>query len=705
MVLDILLDVGELNQSSTLVLNPASNADQPLPRIIIGQVNCNIVLERWSVSVLPAPPSNPSNPPELPLLYKQGIILFRTLYAALRTLPAYELSRKLRKRRGQGDLKIGIRMSTTAGPTGSDDSGSETGPPDVDDAPAYHQTRHRTKEYGLEDALTDEPPASRSDRKAVDSKKETDSISFAPINTPLGPLFVECRYRRHADFSVHDTEALLSSRFLNEDFFKPSVPLRMSPQGYAPPHSGSSSSIGRTHSLLGHGSPSPGARISPSNLPDPRSTEGAFVAASPRHRTSSTSTRSPSTASPIAMSPSPSTASQRLQKGSLGAFTYGSSQPSSSLRYTSFSRRQSSEGTSPARPSSLSSSRPSFPRYTSSRYGRSLGQSSVGDRSTAGSPQPWEASSAERQQQNTTPATSSQGTSILAESFQPDSDDIGDFLNLIDSRPTLNLGNATATSVILARTAADERLRRLAQSRDVLTQGLPTDTSSSRQHTLHRQSIEEELEPTEGASSSRAMSRASSEDDRHGVSERKANSPPTLTAPFNRPMTQPSSFPRYEQSQVRRPNVQTGFFHSTSTSPEANHGTSSGSNIVSKMPAFNRTALNFPRYIPIAARGRSEVAHEPAQTLSESTPANEPLNTYNEDIMGQLELSMEEQRHQSGNRPFASPWGRPASEEQTPSPALPALHRGRARPASHSRTARTPQSRSAESSVSSIEGQ
>lgn len=36
-------------------------------------------------------------------------------------------------------------------------------------------------------------------------------------------LTLQCTYRLNADFSVEDIETLLSSRFIDEDFFKPTM--------------------------------------------------------------------------------------------------------------------------------------------------------------------------------------------------------------------------------------------------------------------------------------------------------------------------------------------------------------------------------------------------------------------------------------------------------------------------------------------------
>jgi hypothetical protein len=199
MILDVLLDVCELDPNQATVLYEASGV-----RHRVESAQRNVLLERWALTLLPAPPAAP---PELPALYKQGIILFRALYALIRALPAYQLSRRLSKRKGGTGtgLKVGCRMSTglNDGLSSEDDEARLPGP-------------KPPKEHGLEDPLVEDPSFQTAPQHFV----------FAPIHTPIGSLFLECRYRAQADFGVEDKEALLSSRFLNEDYFKPSVKVR-----------------------------------------------------------------------------------------------------------------------------------------------------------------------------------------------------------------------------------------------------------------------------------------------------------------------------------------------------------------------------------------------------------------------------------------------------------------------------------------------
>ncbi|KAK4047971.1 autophagy protein 13 [Microbotryomycetes sp. JL221] len=189
-------------------------------RTPLAQAPSTVVLERWTVRLLPPPTHSPSssgggnsmqrassNPSaaaaanaatELPAVYKHAIIQFRSLYTLVRLLPAWNLHRRLTRRRATGmsgaaALKIGCRMSSVQ----FDEEVSELVEGEIDVG-----TR-------------------------VDSGEEQDSttetINLPSVQTPVGNLSIQCTYRRNTDFSVEEIEALLSSKFIDEDFFKPTL--------------------------------------------------------------------------------------------------------------------------------------------------------------------------------------------------------------------------------------------------------------------------------------------------------------------------------------------------------------------------------------------------------------------------------------------------------------------------------------------------
>lgn len=78
----------------------------------------------------------------------------------------------------------------------------------------------------------------------VAGEKVVETVTWPAVSTPFGYvdircyrklcrmlishdlssyLHLECTYRLNAEFAVEDIETLLSSRFIDEDFFKPTV--------------------------------------------------------------------------------------------------------------------------------------------------------------------------------------------------------------------------------------------------------------------------------------------------------------------------------------------------------------------------------------------------------------------------------------------------------------------------------------------------
>ncbi|GAA5896728.1 hypothetical protein JCM8208_007069 [Rhodotorula glutinis] len=155
------------------------------------------------------PPPPPPAPPttttatelatELPTVYKHAILHFRAQFTLARTLPAWALHRRLVRRpfataaAGGTGLGLRVRMGRGEG-VGGGEGGEE----------------EREGEVGIEEALEG-------------GEGETERIVFPGIETPLGTLSLSVTYRLNTDFSVEEIETLLSSRFIDEDFFRPTV--------------------------------------------------------------------------------------------------------------------------------------------------------------------------------------------------------------------------------------------------------------------------------------------------------------------------------------------------------------------------------------------------------------------------------------------------------------------------------------------------
>ncbi|KAF9401908.1 autophagy protein 13 [Mortierella sp. AD011] len=177
MLVELLLDTSELSPNQMLVLvddnnrknkiditGPSSTASTPLGQ---GRTKRNIILESWSLTLS----NNPPDPaPEPPVVYKKSIIFFRSLFAYMRLLPAYQLYRRLRKQ--NYPLKIGFRVSRGHTPDESIFRDSEIG-----------------------------------------------------IDWRNSAFLLKVTYRSNCDFHVDESEAVFSSRFIDmdENYFTPTI--------------------------------------------------------------------------------------------------------------------------------------------------------------------------------------------------------------------------------------------------------------------------------------------------------------------------------------------------------------------------------------------------------------------------------------------------------------------------------------------------
>ncbi|GAA94722.1 uncharacterized protein L969DRAFT_74895 [Mixia osmundae IAM 14324] len=511
MVLDIILDTCDLAPNDVLVLRHEDGKTTRLDDLqgILASLSASqaaqyqsytpsttpqrvrIVLERWTLQF--SPPAPPIQP-ELPHVYKLCTVLFRALHSLIRTLPAYALHRQLRKRgRPTSSLKIGCRMSM------------------VD--PMDSIRRARNGEVDLDIPLGPEP-----------NNAAPETYTFSPVLTPVGFLQLSGRYRPDANFQIQDHEALISSRFIDEDFFKPTV-LR---PGSLPLRPGLiTSATAPTQVQTAYGSaplrqslavptaqPAPPVTTAASPMPFVRSAsasqEGAFLPASrPRSGSLLSGSREAVPASPDSLRRPSMSSLQSVRIGSPSSLSllrqgsYVSSAPlsvipqdiavsgasnhpigspstgpSSSLRYVGHG-----SGSSLSNMQRISTSpQPlgSLPRYSSSRYGRSSGAgSSLGSSGgVAQAPGQWLAEAAARRI-----VSGSAGSSTFAPSGSPSFEsrrsessadsgptaeakppqDLEDFLALLDSKPQLSSPEAKVSPATL-KSQADARLRAMAGS-------------------------------------------------------------------------------------------------------------------------------------------------------------------------------------------------------------------------------------------------
>lgn len=191
--IEIYLDIKGLGHKQSLVVHdeqgkrwdvaealnvPVESTSRPPSRM--GR-STQLVLERWKIHVgdkHSVHPSELSDP--LPNVYKKAVVLFRSLYAYLRFIPAYRYYKNIAKQPpNHPSLKLNYRIS----------NGDFKSPrPDTLSVPLYPSTEN-----------------------------VTESQEFTPSNSPIGPLCISVQYRTNCEFSIDDSESLLSSHFMGLD--------------------------------------------------------------------------------------------------------------------------------------------------------------------------------------------------------------------------------------------------------------------------------------------------------------------------------------------------------------------------------------------------------------------------------------------------------------------------------------------------------
>ncbi|EUC43248.1 hypothetical protein COCMIDRAFT_38782 [Bipolaris oryzae ATCC 44560] len=142
-----------------------------------------VVLERWRVHVGDKSSVQPSelNDP-LPNVYKKAVVTFRSLFASLRFMPAFRYNKLLAKQPATTpSLKLNYRISNG-------------------DFRSPHVDTLRLPLY----------PNQNPD-------EITEVQNIEPTNSPVGPLCVTVEYRANCEFTVENSESLLSSQFMGLD--------------------------------------------------------------------------------------------------------------------------------------------------------------------------------------------------------------------------------------------------------------------------------------------------------------------------------------------------------------------------------------------------------------------------------------------------------------------------------------------------------
>ncbi|KAF2755742.1 hypothetical protein EJ05DRAFT_113861 [Pseudovirgaria hyperparasitica] len=166
------------------MLNQPMSPHSPLPKR--NERVTQLLLERWIVEVKDKETASPASLRDpLPNVYKKAVVLFRSLFTVTHMLPAYKYFK--RQAGAHGGLKLRYRISN-----------------DI-----FKHPRRDTLHIPLYE--TSEPVV--------------ETQTFAPSNSPIGPLSISVVFRVDCDLRVDDQESLLSSQFmgLDDNYFKPSL--------------------------------------------------------------------------------------------------------------------------------------------------------------------------------------------------------------------------------------------------------------------------------------------------------------------------------------------------------------------------------------------------------------------------------------------------------------------------------------------------
>ncbi|EKG12816.1 Autophagy-related protein 13 [Macrophomina phaseolina MS6] len=463
-----LWDVSEaLSGSAPMTTRPSSRSGRP----------SQVVLERWTIEVTENQKMDPDASRMLPLVYKNGIPLFRSLYTYTRFLPAWKYYRHIAKQpASHPSLPLRYRIS----------NGMFKSPRrDTLDLPLY---------------------------PAADSVAQTHQ--FESVKSPIGLLSIQVQYRNNTDFRVEKSESVLSSHFMGMDdySFSPSYPERApgslptgrTNQQERPVRGEAYGSLSTFHqagaagtspmSALRNakdmGSPeSPPQKIPPNHRTatgSKSSLRGAEAGpASPRRTSVSFQPANPFKAGSLSSSPVPGVYSPGTSVGRTNSTSLGHTRNRSSLNALPQAALRTPSGHSLPNETAIASSASSSPkpapisRYSSSfgnrrnRFSVGGGSSKVEDDNTS-SGKGSASSSAQRLE------SGSSG------SVQTDEENISDFLKLLEQKKdlkSLNRTDSASRDASMRRTtAALSKYQRMRESNAALS-----DSISSSLH-LHRSS-------------------------------------------------------------------------------------------------------------------------------------------------------------------------------------------------------------------------
>ena len=521
MIIETFIDAQELTNNQSLVIldeqgrrwdvEEALAKSAASPTIAGGRGSRpKVVVERWVVRLGDPPTNIPQDlGTVLPRTYKNSVVLFRSLYACARLLPAWKYGKKLFKDRSPTKSPK-LKFRIMEGPQTTMGSGE-----DNLSVPLFD---------GQDDVL--------------------ENFAFDPIDSPAGPLSVHVLYRSHCDFRIDDSEAFLSSRLIgmDEDYFEPSLGRRYNADGQrrlsrhttgvgSLPQTGKDKGL-RPDQLQAYGSMSTfhqagapagtspisalrAARVagseSPEDIipkkapPNTRSAQGSRSSLRSADGALGTGRRPSVSFMPFkspSLSASPSQAEQTLNPNSRGSL--GRSSPLAALAEARAPITSISSGSVPSRgspnavdlanpPSISSSPKPGQPIRYSSSFGHRKSKLSTGGNSRTEDDS--SSGKASLTSSNAQPGSGAitEGGAASSGSIQTDDDNISDFLKMLDQKKDLKSFRATdsqaATEASTRRTsAALSKFQRMKDSNDALSDSMysslhvhRSSSSSSRQ--------------------------------------------------------------------------------------------------------------------------------------------------------------------------------------------------------------------------------
>ena len=525
MFIEIYIDTEDLTNSQSLVIiddrgkrwdvgESLKNSIEALGRGGKDTSNPRVVLERWRIELGDSPKDMPKDLGTiLPRIYKNSIVLFRSLYTFAKLLPAWKLKKMSKPRSPHALPKLKFHVS---------------------------EGNHSNLSCGI-DELTHPLFESRG--------PVTEEYSFAPVDSPAGEFSVRVSYRTNCDFRIDNSEALLSSHFMgmDEDMFEPSLGRQISLRGAQ--KSGQSSthridagslphtrrdiggladqgqaygSLSTFHNIGPQVSSSPISALraardmsqqSPSDSPplkappDHRSVQGSRPSLRPgeglpgmgrRTSVSFMPFKSPSLSASPLQTEAVVTSSPRGSVGrtsALSALAEARAPPSLNPNTTSYSRGSPVLPEPPATSSASSSPRPGPTTRYSSSFGHRRARLSVG-----GGSKLTDEDNNSSGKASVTSSTAQPGSGVLPEgggassdSIHTDDDNISDFLKMLDQKKDLKSFRASASTAdadasTRRTTAALSKFQRMRDSNAALSDSMSSSlllhrssSSSSRQ--------------------------------------------------------------------------------------------------------------------------------------------------------------------------------------------------------------------------------